>query len=94
MRTTSCLALRRAVLPGPNQRIKQAALARELKVSGPSVSGWVHGHTRPEPQYRIALEKIMQRLGIDDCTVDGWFTAEERAMARKDFSSVDLKTGS
>ena len=50
----------------------QRRIADALQISQPSVSGWVRGTSRPEPEYREALEHL---LGISR---DAWLTPDER----------------
>ncbi len=55
----------------------QAKLARDLGLSGASVSAWLSGHARPEAHYRIALERITG--GAVPAT--SWMTDKEREVA-------------
>jgi hypothetical protein len=50
----------------------QKRIADALRISQPSVSGWVRGTSRPEPEYREALEHL---LGVPR---DAWLTSDER----------------
>lgn len=58
-----------------SQGLSQKALAEKLGVSQPSVSAWLAGTTRPEPEVREALENL---FGIP---FDGWYTPEEAEVA-------------
>lgn len=82
-------ALRRWV--GADQRRSQAALARTIGVTQPSVSAWLAGPSRPESHHREALELL---TGIP---ADDWKTESERAVVQraKAIADTDLAaTGS
>jgi transcriptional regulator with XRE-family HTH domain len=65
----------------------QSAIGRALGIHQSSVSGWVHGTSRPEPHLRTAL-KIL--LGIDE---EKWLTNEERAAIERVRELPKLATG-
>lgn len=49
----------------------QAVVARALGVSGPAVSAWIRGVSRPEQHHRLMLERL---TGI---APEAWLTARE-----------------
>ena len=53
----------------------QSSLARELRISQPSVASWIAGHTRPSETLRVALERL---LGIKS---NSWMTDAEYRLA-------------
>lgn len=54
-------------------RRTRAGVAETCGVSGPAVSAWARGVSRPEPQYRKILESL---CGI---AAEDWLTDDERA---------------
>lgn len=54
----------------------QAAVARALGVSAPSVSAWLSGYARPDAERRALL------LLLAEIPVEAWATAEERRAAK------------
>lgn len=53
----------------------QSSLARELRISQPSVASWIAGHTRPSETLRVALKRL---LGIEP---ELWMTDAEYRLA-------------
>lgn len=60
----------------------QSWLARLLEIRQPAVSQWVRGNSRPEPHFRLALQRL---LGIP---AESWMTAKERKIAGIDTESL------
>lgn len=58
-------------------------LARKLELAQPSVSAWISGTSRPEPEMREALRLL---TGIDP---RDWYTADELARIERVRLSVE-----
>lgn len=64
----------------------RAALAAKLGISGPSVTHWTQGTSRPEAHHRLALAKITDGA----VPFESWFTQSESATARQEPESGPL----
>ncbi len=62
-------------------RLSQAAAAKQLGVSQPTVNAWCTGAKRPEPEWR---ERIEAEYGVPR---DAWYTRSERTIAQPEVRS-------
>jgi transcriptional regulator with XRE-family HTH domain len=62
-------------------RLSQAAAAKRLGVSQPTVNAWCTGLKRPEPEWR---ERIEAEFGVPR---DAWYTRSEREIAQPEVRS-------